>query len=252
MAATKPRTSSPAQRKEPAKVASPTATTAAPSSGIPEINPRGFRIMALLLLPLMVVPRLVGGAITLAIFKYGKTALYKKNMTTLEDGEQGYLYLASFVFALVVTFLNNYPMCYKSMCMRIDSGNLRANMMIYKQAGAQAGAPYTILETEGPVGSYNRANRSLTHFTENSISTALCILLAGRVFPFPTFILTAVFALGRVVHQVGYAAKGYGGHGAGFAIAMLASSVLETICLYAGLKSLHMLPATVFYGRLEL
>lgn len=48
--------------------------------------------------------------------------------------------------------------------MRLSSGNLRANMMIYKQLGSKDGQ-YVVLETEGPVGCYNRANRSLFHFT---------------------------------------------------------------------------------------
>ena len=34
--------------------------------------------------------------------------------------------------------------------------------------GAKEDAPYVVLETQGPVGCYNRANRSLFHFTEAS------------------------------------------------------------------------------------
>ena len=33
--------------------------------------------------------------------------------------------------------INNYPMLYKSMIMRFSSGNLRANMQIYKQHGGE-------------------------------------------------------------------------------------------------------------------
>merc|ERR1712064_251269 len=102
------------------------------------------------------------------------------------------------------------------MIMRAKSGNLRANMQIFKQLGASSDAPYIVLETEGPIGSYNRANRSLTHFIENSIPTAIFVVLVGFVFPFPAMVLTAVFALGRVMHQMGYASGGYGAHGPGF------------------------------------
>merc|ERR1719350_1958304 len=129
-------------------------------------------------------------------------------------------------------------MLYKTMVMRFGSGNLRANMMIYKTAGADATAPYVILETEGPVGAYNRANRSLTHLIENSLPVILCVLLAGRVFALPTLALTAVFAAGRILHQIGYASIGYGAHAPGFFLAMLSTGVLEGLCLLVAAKNL--------------
>lgn len=66
----------------------------------------------------------------------------------------------------MVSWVNQFPMLYKHKVMRINSGNLRANMMIYKELGSKENAPYVGLETEGPVGCYNRANRSLFHFTD--------------------------------------------------------------------------------------
>jgi len=208
------------------------------TGGLPELDAAGFVRFMPLFAAFLIVPRMVGAAIAFAIYTYGKKALYDKNMAGLVDGERGYLYAAAVVFSFLVSWLNNYPMLYKSMVMRMGSGNLRANMMIYKTAGAEQGSPYVVLETEGPVGSYNRANRSLTHFTEYSIAVVLCVLLAGNVFPLPTLVTTAVFALGRIMHQVGYSAIGYGGHGAGFGIAMMSSMVLEMLCLVVAVKSL--------------
>merc|ERR1719436_1699954 len=129
-------------------------------------------------------------------------------------------------------------MLYKSVVMRMDSGNLRANMMIYKEAGAKENAPYVILETEGPVGSYNRANRSLTHFVENSLPVILALVMAGRVFAKPTFWCTAAFVLGRILHQFGYATIGYGAHAPGFMIATLSSVILEGFCIIVAAKNL--------------
>ena len=51
----------------------------------------------------------------------------------LAQGEHGYLYLAAAVFGLMVSWVNQFPMVYKHMLMRLSSGNLRANMMIYKE-----------------------------------------------------------------------------------------------------------------------
>mgnify|MGYP003320766721 CR=1 FL=1 len=42
------------------------------------------------------------------------------------------------MLALVTGWINTYPMMYKHMIMRTTSGNLRANMMIYKQSGVDA------------------------------------------------------------------------------------------------------------------
>merc|ERR1712154_340552 len=163
--------------------------------------------------------------------------LYNKNIAGLAEDE-GYLFLAAAVFGFVVDWVNQYPMLYKTMVMRFGSGNLRANMMIYKAAGSNEKAPYVVLETEGPVGSYNRANRSLTHFVENSLPVVLSILLAGRVFALPTLILTASFALGRILHQFGYATVGYGAHAPGYMLAMLSSVVLQGLCIVVGAKNL--------------
>ena len=126
------------------------------------------------------------------------------------------------------------------MIMRFTSGNLRANMQIYKQYGTDAAKGYVLLETSGPVGSYNRANRSLTHLVENSIPVAMLILLSGGIFPFPTFVFTCVFGAGRVLHQVGYATIGYGAHGPGFAAASTATFVLQMLCFLAADKSLEL------------
>ncbi len=51
------------------------------------------------------------------------------------------------------------------------------------------------------------------------------LLPAAFVFPFPAFVSTLVFALGRFLHQTGLT-TGYGSHGAGFALATLAGAAL--------------------------
>jgi len=135
-------------------------------------------------------------------------------------------------------FLNFYPMMYKDGIMTMKSGNLRANMQILKLAEQKSAEPeYVVLETEGVIGQYNRANRSLTHFVENAMHFVLLLPLAMYVQPFPTFILTLVFCLGRVMHQTGYAV-GYGSHAAGFGLATLATAILAGMNAVIGVKAL--------------
>ncbi len=93
-------------------------------------------------------------------------------------------------------------MLYKHKVMRLNSGNLRANMMIYKELGAKEDAPYVGLETQGPVGCYNRANRSLFHFNDarqprNEVESSFQSFGA----PCGALLLVLIFRLMRFAHS---------------------------------------------------
>ncbi|CAK9115852.1 unnamed protein product [Durusdinium trenchii] len=150
-------------------VVSPTVSSTmakADEEKMPELDPLGsVKFLPIIFLGLA-LPRAIAGAIAVAIWRKWDTQQYEQNIANLVKGEHGYLYAAAALFGLMVHWINQFPMIYKHMLMRMNSGNLRANMMIYKQLGAKEDAPYVVLETQGPVGCYNRANRSLFHFTE--------------------------------------------------------------------------------------
>ena len=61
------------------------------------------------------------------------------------------------------------------------------------------------------------------------------VVMATMVFPFPTFMIVAAFALGRVAHQTGYT-TGYGYHRIGFFISQVCTLMLEGLCLVVFLK----------------
>ena len=199
-----------------------------------------FWIVILVIIGQAILDMIVGYAIACRVYTQGNTALFDKNIVKLAEGELGYTLIAAAVFNLTVHWINNYPMIYKSMIMSLKGGNLRANMQIYKQSGKDASSGYVVLETEGAIGSYNRANRSLTHMVENSIPMAVMLVLCGSVFPFPTLALTGLFGVGRMMHQVGYATVGYGGHGLGFVISQIARCSMQGLCLLAADRSLNL------------
>ena len=149
----------------------------------------------------------------------------------------GYLFLAVAIFGKAVWFVNNFPMVFKAKVMGGESQNLRANMYVYKQIGSGAGVGAVVLEEEGDVGVYNRANRSMHHMVENMAPLVMSVPLAGFVFPYPTFVATCVFSVGRVMHMVGYTSK-YGKHALGFVLATFATEALVGMCALTGLKAL--------------
>jgi len=190
----------------------------------------------ILLAAFLVVPVAIGFAIANGIYKYGSTDKYDKKIAGIVAEEAHWLYLAAVVFGRLVAIINMIPMVWKDRVMTMKSGNLRANMYVYKAIGDKAGENAVVLEDSGDLGGYNRANRSLHHMVENMGLFVVALALAGAVFPFPVFVLTCMFAIGRVMHQVGYT-TGYGGHGMGFMISnMIASNALEGLCLLVALK----------------
>ena len=127
-------------------------------------------------------------------------------------------------------------MVYKGRVMRGKDGNLRANMQIFKLAGEDAPVNAVVLNEEGDVGCYNRANRSLNHFVENAGGMFMSVLLNSYVFAFPAFVCTCIFAIGRVLHQTGYSKGGYGKHGIGFGLSAIATEAMNGMLLFTALK----------------
>mmetsp|Transcript_99187 Transcript_99187/g.265260 ORF Transcript_99187/g.265260 Transcript_99187/m.265260 type:complete len:243 (+) Transcript_99187:103-831(+) len=192
----------------------------------------GFIVFAL------IIPRVIAFFIAWAIGHFGARASYLARIAGFSAAEAGYVFAAAVVFSVLVHFLNVFPLVYKSQIIGRSSGNLQANMQIFKVLSPQAPLPYVALEDEGTVGEYNRANRSLFNFKESCPSFVVNLLLAGMVFPLPTMIIVCIFALGRIVHQVGYAEGGHGLHVPGFGFAFFSALVLEALVLISAISAL--------------
>lgn len=204
-------------------------------TGMPEgvvMNPKKS---AGIIAALSTVPYAIGSGIAFAIYKFADNAAYVAKIDKIRSADLNLtdIYIAVVVMAFLATLLNNIPMYFKDKVMTGASGNLRANMTISK-VNAQTGGkfPYVVLEDEGVIGEYNRSNRSMLHFVENSAAVLLSIPAAGFVFPRPTLILTCIYAIGRVMHQQGYV-KGYGKHAPGFTLVMLSEKTLVGLVLMA-------------------
>ena len=146
--------------------------------------------------------------------------------------------LALVIFQYTVMHMNGYPGIFKSKIMRGNDGNLRSNMFIYKLATQQGDEGSAIvMHEDGDLGQYNRANRSIYHFMENSLSLVAALPLSFFLFAFPTFVALCFFCLGRIIYQIGYTAKGYGGHVIGFIIDRFATMTIAGLMILAYQKS---------------
>lgn len=181
---------------------------------------------------------MIAFVIAYCIYKFGATDDYNKSIELI-PGNLGYTFWAAFVFSLTVWWLNMYPaMRWKPLVMPGNAGNLRVNQNIFKVNGVsgEPNQPYVVLEDEGNVGKYNRANRSLTHFIENVPSLVVNWLLATFVFPFPAFVLMVIFCIGRVLHMLGYV-EGYGKHAIGFAFTSIGAGTMEMLVFVVALRA---------------
>ena len=93
------------------------------------------------------------------------------------------------------------------------------------------------MHEEGDLGHYNRANRSIYHFLENSLGLIAALPLSFFLFAFPTFVTLCFFCLGRIIYQIGYTGKGYGGHVIGFLFDRFATMTVAGLMILAYQKS---------------
>ena len=57
------------------------------------------------------------------------------------------------------------------------------------------------------------------------------------MFPFPTFVLFVLFCFARVIYQLGYTEKGYGGHGPGYGLDRVATLTISGLLILAYSKT---------------
>ena len=145
------------------------------------------------------VPPAVGLTVATVVYKFGSYSL----------PSNGWPYLSLFVLGRTISVVNMLPMLWKQQIM--DKGNIRSN-------------PFGLACSPGP------------RF-ENFGVVVAGIYATSQVFPFPTFVLTVIFGIGRILHSIGYT-KGYGTHAPGFMLATIATASIEGMCLFVALKTL--------------
>jgi uncharacterized membrane protein YecN with MAPEG domain len=119
---------------------------------------------------------------------------------TLASLRLGWIYMGAWVFKIT------------QFCLGINLGTARTeskvsvpDQQVYQVKGA-AGSKlgYVLMETDGAIGRFNRAQRALQNYNENVPLFMLMFVLAGYVCPFPAFLSACTFSAGRVFSAIGY------------------------------------------------
>eukprot|EP00801_Mesodinium_rubrum_P009099 Mrub_09129.p1 GENE.Mrub_09129~~Mrub_09129.p1 ORF type:complete len:238 (+),score=15.91 Mrub_09129:96-716(+) len=182
------------------------------------------------LLAFTIIPLIIGFVLALPAYYFIDKEKNKLRMDVVIVGDQHWVYASVIVLGWVISFVNMYPITFKQKIMKGNSGNIRSNPFIYKQIGTNAMENVVIMNEDGDIGAFNRANRSIHHMIENYGAVLAGLYMSGVVMPIPTFIGIVVFAIGRIAHQIGYT-TGYGGHAIGFLFSTLASVYIYGILL---------------------
>lgn len=177
----------------------------------------------------------IGFGMAYASLKLDKNAeLHVEKINAIRSMDLQWLYLALVVLGKTILMINFVPTVYKNGL----KGNIRSNPFFYEAKSSddkKTEKPLIGYKEDGPIGMYNRSNRSVQHMVENSGGFFAAIGPVGWVFPKQTLLVVTVWSLARIVHQKGYA-SGYGKHAPGFVFALLGIQTMEGLALIAFLK----------------
>lgn len=150
----------------------------------------------------------IGFGIASAIHTFGATAKYEAKVAILASMELKPLYLIPPLFYLLGNFAVFNAVIYR--CMAPCNA---PNQYIYKVMNKSE--PYVMLEEEGDVGKFNRAQRAYNNIGEFAPLVLSTTLLGGFVYPFPMTVAFGVYCVLRMMYCTGYSADAEG-RGFGF------------------------------------
>mmetsp|Transcript_96422 Transcript_96422/g.241751 ORF Transcript_96422/g.241751 Transcript_96422/m.241751 type:complete len:220 (+) Transcript_96422:59-718(+) len=172
--------------------------------------------------------------IAFAVYELGPTTKYDAKITLLASYDLGWVYLGLFVVKLALLSIN--------INLGISRQKSKVNVpdqQVYKVYTPE-GSPslgYVLMEKDGDLGRFNRAQRALMVHLEQSPFFLVFFLLAGFVFPFPTFVTGCFYSVMRVTSAIGYTVAPQG-RIAGNMLGSLGASLLDAFVIFAGFKAL--------------
>jgi len=151
----------------------------------------------------------------------------------IKQFDLGWLYLGVFVLRTL-----QLPLSVALGQARKDSKIALPDQHVYKVMGAEGSKlGYVLMETEGALGDFNRAQRALMNYHENFPTIVLQYLVASFVFPFESFICISLWAVSRCMGAAGYKGS-VKGRMNGMLPGIVSMFVLQGMIIIVALKAL--------------
>lgn len=174
----------------------------------------------------------VGLGIAYAVYAFGARDKYDAKIDLLAGYDLGWVYMGLFVIKIFQLFINiNLGMSRKAAKVNVP------DQQVYKVGGDGAPQGYVLMELEGDLGRFNRAQRALQNYIEGLPIFLAFAVFVGFVFPFPAFVLIVLFMASKTAYAVGYT-KDAKSRMKGGMISMICSEVLQGLLLVAGVKAI--------------
>eukprot|EP00930_Biecheleria_cincta_P061582 TRINITY_DN47148_c0_g1_i1.p1 TRINITY_DN47148_c0_g1~~TRINITY_DN47148_c0_g1_i1.p1 ORF type:complete len:232 (-),score=33.06 TRINITY_DN47148_c0_g1_i1:81-722(-) len=176
----------------------------------------------------------IGFGIGYAVYKLGATAKYDAKIDTLAKQDLGWIYLGLVASKLTfVTINTNLGIRRKAAKVNVPDQH------VYQvHTGSKPALGYVLMESQGVLGAFNRAQRALQNYLEALPNYLATFFAAGYVFPFPTFITSIIFGASRMAAAIGYTAEP-NGRMAGNIFGTLLQDILQGFIILAGVKALQ-------------
>jgi uncharacterized membrane protein YecN with MAPEG domain len=168
------------------------------------------------------------------IDRYLPDSKVESKIRLLADYDLGWLYLAVFLLKFVPNAINAVVAARRK--------EARANnpdqhvYRVYTAPGAPA-LPYVLMETEGDVGRFNRAQRAAGNYLEYLPGQLATSLLAGFVYPLPVFIVSVIYVVSRITMTLRYSEEAKG-RTPSYATSRIVAVVVDGLLLLAAFKAL--------------
>uniref|UniRef100_A0A7S2XSK6 Glutathione transferase n=1 Tax=Attheya septentrionalis TaxID=420275 RepID=A0A7S2XSK6_9STRA len=151
----------------------------------------------------------------------------------LAEYDLGYVYIGAFVLKILQHAMGiNLGVARKAAKIHVP------DQQVYQVKGAEGSKlGYVLLEGEGVLGRFNRAQRALQNYNEAAPITVLFFALGGFVYPQASLVLISLFSVLRFVSALGYTSSADGRFG-GFLASGATLFMLDGLVIMSGIRSI--------------
>jgi len=181
----------------------------------------------------MIVNEIIGLCIGASIYFFGKRAEYDIKLDILAQYDLGWVLLSVWLLKIGWGATNLWQAHARHLA-KVPPPNQHAYVTVSPDLQRKS---IVLMEDEGVLGQWNRAQRATMNYLEYGLWTLGCAIVGGFVFPFPVFVLSALFVVARLACAAGYTESAQG-RMKGYILSVLPVAGLEGIVLLTAIMVL--------------